>query len=391
MVNKILFYNIEPLCPTRGGVHRVTDWLIKSLTARGFICQYMYECGQDFALVDQEGNESIIDKEQIVQAIINRGIEVIIDQQAVTSAGLFEIIKQLKPYGVKYMPVYHQTPNLYDITLTPSFLIRKIKQTVSLSGFIANSLRLLLYPLWKLRVLRGVRVMYGNIYSVCDRCVMLSKGDVLTLENVIGIGNLTKCHVINNPLSFRKIELPSILKKKKKKALIVARLNDTEKRISLALNIWRDIEKCPELADWELGIVGSGPDERLIKKAAYRNGLKNVVFYGSHPSEPFYKDASIYLCTSAVEGWGLMLTEAMQNGVVPIAFDSYAALKEIVTDREDGIIVKEKDVYGYVSALQVLMRNDEMRDNLAVNALNSCSRFNPDKIVSEWLNMLKTL
>ena len=33
-------------------------------------------------------------------------------------------------------------------------------------------------------------------------------------------------------------------------------------------------------------------------------------------------------------------------GVVPIAFDTYASLREIITDGENGVIINESDVDG---------------------------------------------
>jgi glycosyltransferase involved in cell wall biosynthesis len=43
--------------------------------------------------------------------------------------------------------------------------------------------------------------------------------------------------------------------------------------------------------------------------------------------------------TSAYEGWGLTLTEAQQMGVVPIAFDSFGAVYDIIENEYNGLII----------------------------------------------------
>ena len=76
--------------------------------------------------------------------------------------------------------------------------------------------------------------------------------------------------------------------------------------------------------------------------------------------------------TSAVEGWGLTLTESMQTGVVPIAFDSYPALHEIITDRYDGCIIRDNDLDAYAVCMEELMRNRKERERIARNGIESC-------------------
>lgn len=42
--------------------------------------------------------------------------------------------------------------------------------------------------------------------------------------------------------------------------------------------------------------------------------------------------------TSTFEGFGLVLPEAMQHGCVPMAFNSYAAVRDLVIPGETGIL-----------------------------------------------------
>jgi glycosyltransferase involved in cell wall biosynthesis len=59
-------------------------------------------------------------------------------------------------------------------------------------------------------------------------------------------------------------------------------------------------------------------------------GLKRVNFEGYRNPQPFYKRASIFVMTSANEGFPMTLIEAQQNGCVPVVMNSFSALREII-------------------------------------------------------------
>ena len=90
------------------------------------------------------------------------------------------------------------------------------------------------------------------------------------------------------------------------------------------------------------------------------------------------------MMTSRSESWGLTLTEAQQLGVVPIAFDTYASLREIITNGEDGVVVEESNVDEYVNHMLDLMRNDVKKQRMARRAIISSQRFSQDRIAERW-------
>ena len=97
------------------------------------------------------------------------------------------------------------------------------------------------------------------------------------------------------------------------------------------------------------------------------------------------------MMTSAVEGWGLTLTESMQTATVPIVFDSYPALHDIITNNYDGVIIKDDDFDSYISHMSQLMSHQDERERIARNGLESCRRFTIDKIVHQWVDLIKSL
>lgn len=163
--------------------------------------------------------------------------------------------------------------------------------------------------------------------------------------------------------------------KKKNQVLIVSRFSESEKRILFALKAWKKIQQHIINNKWELIIVGFGKDESLYRDYVKLNKLQNVIFTGKQEPFKYYKESSIFLMTSAFEGFGLTLTESQQMGVVPIVMDSFPSLHDIVINGYNGIIVANNDVTSMAEALKDLIINENKRINLSINGFNYIKNF----------------
>lgn len=167
-------------------------------------------------------------------------------------------------------------------------------------------------------------------------------------------------------------------------------MDERSKRISLALRIWKQIEQSEDLQDWNLTIIGGGHDLEYFQKLHKRLGLQRCSLKGRVVDiMPYYEQASVFMMTSAYEGFGLTLIEAQQNGVVPIVFYSYASLTDIITNERNGIIVPEGEINTYVNELKRLMLNKEWREDLAAKALEDCKRFKVENAVDRWMSLFE--
>lgn len=193
---------------------------------------------------------------------------------------------------------------------------------------------------------------------------------------------------IHNALSFDCFFDMDRYDEKKNEVLIVSRLAENEKNISYSLRVWKLIEKCSDLSDWTLRIVGCGYSENEYRHYVELNGLKRVVFEGHQESSSYYKAASLFVMTSLVEGWGLTVTEAQQYACVPIAFD-YLTLSEMITDGENGRIIPPKRIKEFATVLTYLMKNVEERKRMAANAVESSKRFRRETIGEQWYQLFQ--
>lgn len=250
-------------------------------------------------------------------------------------------------------------------------------------------LRVTIYPLLKFPRNLNLGKTYRDVYEKSDVVVLLSNSYIEDFKNIARLKDTSKFIAIPNIFDPATTMVNS---DKKKRVLVLSRMDEVQKRVSLALKIWKEIESINDLADWHLDIVGNGHDMAIMKRLARKLKFSRVTFHGWKERDPFLHDSPIIMMTSEYEGLPLSLLEAQAFGCVPIAFDSFASLKDVVEDRETGIIVKDfGNISDFASKLSELMRNKGNRDRMASNAVKESNRFSSDKIGRQWLDMLQNL
>lgn len=166
----------------------------------------------------------------------------------------------------------------------------------------------------------------------------------------------------------------------------VGRLDNPSKGVDRLLRIWEKVEKT--YPDWHLDIVGDGPDADMLKDSAQKLGLSRIAFHGFQNPEPYYSRASVFCMTSTFEGFGLVLVEAMQHGCVPVAFDSYPAVRDIISHGENGILVPPFQEEIYSNALTSLINNPGELEKFSRHSLVTSRNFSSSNLAARWAAIL---
>ena len=392
MKNLFIFWD-EPLNLTGGGIHRTISCLIENLPSRGFDVYYI--CTQDlyttFTITKNHIEECKVDRDGLIHYLRYKKTGIILGQDPAHSEILTRFVKNLNLDNYKLINQYHLTLLYYSIKLNWDFLKYSWRTQPNLHNRVDVICKSLTYPLWRYMTNRKFNSIYSYNYENSDVTLLLSEYEKPILAKITNDAELKKCEVIPNPLSWNEIASPEVLKTKKKEVLIVSRIYNIEKRIDLSLRVWKLLQEKGELNGWILRIVGDGVDKPNLMELSKKLHLENVVWEGRQDPRKFYKDASIFMLTSINEGWALTLTESQQNGVVPIAFDSYPAVRSIISNGHDGFIVPSKDIHAMANKLLLLMQDNEKREKMAMNALIRCTRFTIDKVMDQWAEMLNKL
>jgi glycosyltransferase involved in cell wall biosynthesis len=159
-----------------------------------------------------------------------------------------------------------------------------------------------------------------------------------------------------------------------------------QKRSDLLLPVWKRV--CHELPDWHFRINGDGDYWQTLKEQIATQNIPRVDLPPKCDPFPDYRRASIFIMTSAFEGLPNVLIEAQSRGVVPIVYDSYPALRWIVNDGVDAVLVPPFDDAAMAKAIVELARDDERRARMSKAALKNAERFTMDRIGAEWLTRL---
>ena len=383
----MLFFTDSDVYALRGGIDRVVGVLSNSL-----IKQDGYKCF--LAYFDKTPNEQVapfekrvqIDKENFLTQFSDFIAKNNIDKIVVSAANKQNIkflLPQIKQIN-KNIPLY------FWFHSTPAFELSPLNFKVAVYRIFHNknkisNLKKMLFSVFPKKIgILFLRKKYAFVYNYADKIVLLSKHYVNNYAACVGKINEKKITAIGNSLSFEVFADEKNITEKEKIVLIVARIDEDSKRISLALKIWQQIEQQDLFLDWKLIIVGSGIDEDYCRRLAKKMRLKNCIFEGQQNSLDYYRRASIFMMTSSNEGFPMTLGEAQQMGVVPIAFDSFGAVHDIIENDFNGIIVPKNNHKEFVNQLVELMQNTEKRQTLAKNALESCKQFSIENIVKKW-------
>jgi len=74
----------------------------------------------------------------------------------------------------------------------------------------------------------------------------------------------------------------------------------------------------------------------------------------------------------------------MACGVPCVSFDCVPGIREIISDGEDGLVVRNRDVEALAAGICRLIEDEQLRQDLGARARRNIERFQLDRIVDRW-------
>ena len=139
--------------------------------------------------------------------------------------------------------------------------------------------------------------------------------------------------------------------------------------------------------DWKLFLIGDGSDRESLQKKALQLKLQQVFFCGSQDPRPYYERASIICMTSDFEGFPMTLTEAMQFGCVPVVYNSFEAVADIVKPGVTGELVTPFNQKEFESKMRRLMSDSSYLNQLSANAFQYVKKYDVSNIINQWIKL----
>lgn len=174
-----------------------------------------------------------------------------------------------------------------------------------------------------------------------------------------------------------------------KSVVFVGRLS-RQKDIGSLLSIWQLVRQ--RHADWQLHLYGGKGDVEDSLWQQLQEGSNGITLHAPTPDVlNVYQQHAILMLTSRYEPFGMVLPEAMSCGLPVVAFDCPYGPADIITDGDDGFLVRNRDIKDFAGKVCSLIENANLRQQMGVAAVRSSQRYRVDRIMPLWLELFGRL
>lgn len=146
-------------------------------------------------------------------------------------------------------------------------------------------------------------------------------------------------------------------------------------------------------SDWKWLVLGDGEERDILEKAISVNSLENqLVLEGTVENvESYLERAKLFVLTTRYEGFGMCLVEALKMKVPCVSFDVKVGPSEIISNRQNGILIPPFDCEKMVEVINGLIETPEMLEELSANTTIGLERFDENRIIEAWKSVLNKL
>lgn len=159
------------------------------------------------------------------------------------------------------------------------------------------------------------------------------------------------------------------------------------KAYDVLLNCLANIDR----EDVGLIIIGDGPEkDNLLEIAKEKNLTSKVIFTGTVSEEKkfqYLSQSTIYVLSSMHEGFGIVLQEAMQEGL-PIVATNYGGQVDIIQEGVNGFLVDASDIKAMANRINILLEDDMILKSMGINNLEKIKEFSSETVISKYIDLL---
>lgn len=305
--------------------------------------------------------------------LVEEDVDIIINQWVVPYYVAQLCSKAMRGTKCKMIGVHHNLPDSNHQIEQVRIALRQHS-----GNYILNRVKLSLITLVS-------RLSLRYTISKCTRYLTLSPSFIPIAKRFTWMKSSDKFVALANPLTIVPNQDEPLYKKNE--IIYVGRIEYNQKCTYRIVDIWEHLEK--KYPNWCLRIVGDGPDRLDLQQRINKKGLRNITIEGFQNPLSYYKEAKLLLLTSAYEGFGLVIVEGMEYGVVPLVYDSYVAVHDIIDEGVNGYILPQPYTdEGFITRIEDLIQNEGKLLTLSKAARFKAKEFSLERIVTKWEQLL---
>ncbi|MCM1309722.1 MAG: glycosyltransferase [Bacteroides sp.] len=370
-----------------GGAETVTNMLAEALRTRGF--EFVLVTSGSKAEVKSAAFSEVLALDfltsrydptvtaRLAEALQPLNIDIIwlaVDELA----AIRSLRKALSPGG-KIIYHLHGVP-FYQATIKAAYHDNPNNPVAIAKWFFFKHLRENLFKSYTRRYIKRTRQTASDV----DSFITLSEGYTRELVDKFP-EYAAKFQTIHNPIAESG---DIVVPEKKTEILYLGRLTRADKHPDLLLKIFAKVAAAHP--QWTLKIVGDGPEREHLERLAKKLHIDRQTQFTGFTSTPaeHLATASILCLTSKCESWGMVLIEAMQYGVTPVAFNCSAGVEEVLSDGR-GILVPPGKINTYADEVNRLIDNPKSRQQICSNHADFIKSLSIKNIVTQWEKLLQ--
>ena len=145
--------------------------------------------------------------------------------------------------------------------------------------------------------------------------------------------------------------------------------------------------------NWKLAIIGKGSLEDELKTLCQNLGVAGSIEWieSTDNVHKFLSQSDIFVLSSRYEGFPNALCEAMACGLAVVTTDCDFGPREVVRDRENGILVPVDDEKKMAQEVMLLIENDTLRKKLGESARDIAQEYSLNTITQRWEDLIRCL
>ncbi len=173
--------------------------------------------------------------------------------------------------------------------------------------------------------------------------------------------------------------------------IFFGRLSNGSKNIKLLL----DAYKLSNLGNEGINLLllGSGPDEEILKNHVNTLGLsKYVIFKGFEKNPyPYVKQSLFMVLSSRYEGFPMVIPEALSLGIPVVSVDCQSGPNEVIINGHNGLLVENHNPEKLAKAMRTMATDKALYETCKSNARESVERFSITEISKLWEKLFEQI
>lgn len=371
MSTKLKIVYTIPSLSGRGGTEKVL------ITKANYLAEIGYEI---FILISDQKNKEISFPLSDKVQIINLNISSIINNRLKFISFFLNILKLRKVYSNEILKINPEIVIVlergYEDFVIPKILkkIPKIRELHSSK----KAVDLIFNTSLKGRLLTALYNLYIQKYNhvVC-----------LTQEDLIYRKLKNSCSVIPNVIEHVQ-PFPNCIKNKN--IISVGRLDKYKNFRDQILIMKNIVTKHPE---YKLNIFGIGNENLNLQNLIKVNNLQNNVFLRGMSDDIVkqYAQSDFFIFTSLAEGFGIVLIEALQQGLPVISYNCPSGPSEIIENNIDGFLIETGDLESFEEKILYLIESPTERELMSKKAVEKSKLYSVTEIMPKWIELFHTI